>query len=191
MPAMHQPSDFQDASLPLAQGDDSGCGDSSERKWFVLVVKPRHEKAADQILANKGFETFLPLYLRRHHYGSRKREYELPLFPGYLFCRFDSQARLPVLNTPSVIQVAGAGRTPLPVDETEVESLRIVAASRFALTPHPYLDVGHKVRIDAGPLAGIEGIVIKLKNSLRLVLSITMLQRSVAVELDRTQVCVG
>jgi transcription termination/antitermination protein NusG len=160
----------------------------SNQNWFALVVRPRHEKAAEQILANKGFQTFLPLYGRCHRYGTRLREYRVPLFPGYLFCRFDPQAQLALLTTPSVVQVVGAGRIPLPVDETEVESLRIAVASPFTLAPHPYVQVGRTVRVTDGPLAGAEGIIATLKDSTRLVLSITMLQRSVTVEYDATHV---
>jgi transcriptional antiterminator NusG len=157
----------------------------TQLEWFALVVKPRHEKAAAQILSGKGFETFLPLHPRVHRYDGRHREYRVPLFPGYLFCRFDPEASMPVLTTPSVSRVAGAGRRPLPVDAAELESLRIVAASPFRLTPHPHLETGSKVRIREGPLVGVVGTVLEEKDSRRLVLSITMLQRSVAVVLDR------
>jgi transcription termination/antitermination protein NusG len=159
--------------------------DETKLEWFALVVKPRHEKAAEQILSHKGFETFLPLHARLHRYEGRHREYRLPLFPGYLFCRFDPEASMPVLTTPSVSRIAGAGRKPLPVDAAELGSLRIAAASPFPLTPHPYLETGSKVRIGEGPLAGVVGTVLEEKDSRRLVLSITMLQRSVAVVLDR------
>jgi transcriptional antiterminator NusG len=155
----------------------------TQLEWFALVVKPRHEKA--QILSGKGFETFLPLHPRVHRYDGRHRESRVPLFPGYLFCRFDPEASMPVLTTPSVSRVAGAGRRPLPVDAAELESLRIVAASPFRLTPHPHLETGSKVRIREGPLVGVVGTVLEEKDSRRLVLSITMLQRSVAVVLDR------
>lgn len=165
-------------SLPSADGG----------QWYALVVKARHEKAAEQVLSDKGFDTFLPLYTRRHHYGGRRRDFNLPLFPGYLFCRFHPGTMMPVLNTPSVIQVVGIGRTPVPIDETEVDSLRIAAAAAVTLSPHPYLTVGRKVQIVSGPLARVEGIVIEMKDSLRLVLSVSMLQRSVSVELDPTQV---
>jgi transcription termination/antitermination protein NusG len=166
------------SSLTVSAGE-------TKLEWFALVVKPRHEKTAQQILSHKGFETFLPLHARLHRYEGRQREFCLPLFPGYLFCRFDPQASMPVLTTPSVSRVAGAGRKPLPVDAAELESLRIAAASPFRLTPHPYLQTGSKVRIEQGPLEGVVGTVLEEKDSQRLVLSITMLQRSVAVVLDR------
>lgn len=172
---------------PVVSVDDTAELPATEC-WYALVVKPRHEKVTDQILSNKGFETFLPLYLRRHRYGQRRRDFLLPLFPGYVFCRFQQRFWLPIVTTPSVIQVAGAGRTPLPVDDREVESLRIAAASPCELSPHPYLSAGCKVRIGEGPLAGVEGAIIRQKSSLRLILSITMMQRSVAVEVDSTHV---
>jgi transcription antitermination factor NusG len=174
---------YENNSVPLSTPESS-----DNAHWYALVVKPRHEKVAQQILSNKGFETFLPVYRRLHSYGSRKRAFLLPLFPSYVFCRFQPDTWLPVLSTPSVIQVAGAGRTPLPIDDTEMESLRIAAAARCALSPHPYLEAGRKVRVAEGPLAGVEGVILKPKNSLRLILSITMMQRSVAVEIDSEQV---
>lgn len=89
-----------------------------QRKWFALSVTVRHEKIVSQLLQNKGFETFLPLYTRRHQYVRRVLEFELPLFPGYLFCRVDPAARLPILTTPGVLQMIGAGRVPNPVKRT-------------------------------------------------------------------------
>jgi transcription antitermination factor NusG len=148
-------------------------------------VKPRHEKTTGHILSLKGFETFLPLYSRVHRYGGREREYRLPLFPGYLFCRFDLNESLPVLSTPSVNSLAGAGRKPLPVEESEVGSLRIAAASPFSLAPHAYIQTGATVRVMEGPLTGVVGTVVENHDSRRLVLSITMLRRSVALVLDR------
>jgi transcription antitermination factor NusG len=169
---------------------EEGIASASQGKWYALAVRSRHEKVAEQALADKGFDTFLPLYVRRHHYGVRRRDFRLPLFPGYLFCRFQPQTMIPVLNTPSVVRVVGIGRTPVPIDEAEVESLRIAADAAVTFLPHPYLAAGRRVRIVSGPLAGIRGVVVEMKDSLRLVLSVTMLQRSVAVELDRSQVVI-
>jgi transcription antitermination factor NusG len=159
--------------------------EARRHEWFVLVVKPRHEKSAEQILSKKGFETFLPLQTRRHRYEGRQREFQFPLFPGYVFCRFDPQWSMPVLSTPSVSGVVGAGHRPLPVDAAELESLRIASASPYRLNLHPYLEAGSKVRINEGPLTGVTGTVLEEKDSRRLVLSISILQRSVEVVLDR------
>ena len=89
----------------------------AEAKWFALSVTVRHEKMVSQVLQHKGFETFLPLYTRRHQYNRRVREFEIPLFPGYLFCRSALNARLPILTTPGFLQMIGAGRFPIPVED--------------------------------------------------------------------------
>src|SRR3984885_981806 len=96
------------------------------RQWFALAVKPRFDKTVARALDNKGFETFLPLYKKRHDYGARSREFELPLFPGYLFCRFNVLMRLPIVTTPGVTHILGAGNTPSPLAETEISSLQSV-----------------------------------------------------------------
>jgi transcription antitermination factor NusG len=178
------------ADDPEAFAPEALVANHEERRWYALVVKARHEKAAEQVLSDKGFDTFLPLYVRRHYYAGRRRDFQVPLFPGYLFCRFHTETMMTVLRTPSVIQVVGIGRTPVPIDENEVESLRIAAGAAAAMSPHPYLTAGRKVRVVSGPLAGVEGIVTEMKNPVRLVLSITMLQRSVSVTLDARHVAI-
>lgn len=158
------------------------------QQWFALAVKPRHDKAVARSLEAKGFETFVPLYRRRHQYAARYKDSELPLFPGYVFCRFDALFRLPILTTPGITQILGNGSYPLPVSETEISSLQTAIRAELPLQPFPFVEVGQKVRIEEGALAGVEGVVIKLKQSLRLVLSITLLQRSVLLEVDREQI---
>jgi transcription antitermination factor NusG len=155
-----------------------------ERRWFALSVTVRHEKIVSQLLHNKGFETFLPLHTRRHQYGRRVREFELPLFPGYLFCRSDPAARLPILTTPNVLRIIGAGRVPIPVDDHEITSLQKAAEAGIPMVPHRFWESGQAGRITAGPLAGIEGVIVNIKNSVRLMLSVTLLQRSVLLEID-------
>src|SRR5260370_34370299 len=97
---------------------------AADRRWFALSVTSRHEKIVSQLLHNKGFETFLPLYTRRHQYDRRVRRFELPLFPGYLFCRSDFATRLPILTTPGVLRVIGAGRLPIPLEDRQIVSLQ-------------------------------------------------------------------
>jgi transcription antitermination factor NusG len=157
-------------------------------QWFALAVKPRFDKAVAQALEMKGFETLLPLYKKHHQYGARAKPTELPLFPGYVCCRFDVRTRLPILTTPGVIQVLGAGNMPIPLSDVEVNSLRTAMKARLPLEPFPFVDEGQRVRIDSGSLAGVEGIVIGSKQRLRLVLSISLLQRSVLLEIDRNHV---
>lgn len=155
------------------------------QQWYAVAVKPRHDKAVSRVLENKGFRTLVPLYRKRQRYVARVKETELPLFPGYVFCRFNSQTRLPILTTPGVIQILGAGRIPIPVDETEITSLQTALKLQFPVQPCPFLQTGQRVRIAEGALAGVEGIVMSVKQCFRLVLSITLLQRSVLLEIDR------
>jgi len=162
--------------------------EASVPQWFALAVKPRCDKAVARALDTKEFQTFLPLYKKRHRYATRYKESDLPLFPGYVFCRFNVLARLPILTTPGVIQVLGVGNTPSPVSDHEISSLQIAIKAQFSIQPFPFLRVGQKVRIRRGVLAGVEGIVIRVKDSVRLVLSIALLQRSVVLEIDRDQV---
>jgi len=152
--------------------------------WFALSVNVRHEKVVSELLCNKGFETFLPLYKRRHQYARRFREFELPLFPGYLFCNTNLSRRLPIMTTPGVIWIVGAGRTPIPVDNQEITSLKKAVEAGIALTPHHFWQSGEIGRISSGPLTGVEGVVIKTKQSMRLILSVTLLQRAVMLEID-------
>jgi len=156
--------------------------------WFALYVKPRHEKMVSHFLHANGWDTFLPLYVRRHVYTNRCKENELPLFPGYVFCRFNPFNRLPILSAPGVLSIVGIGKRPFPVDDAEIYALQ--GAINKHLTPQPcdFLQSGQRVRIMRGSMSGIEGIILESKNSLRLVLSITLLQRSVQFELDRSWV---
>jgi transcription antitermination factor NusG len=156
----------------------------TEPSWFALGVTARHEKTVTRMLEHKGYETFLPLQTRLHRYTSRVREFELPLFPGYLFCRFDPAVRLPVVSTPGVLQVVGAGPTPVSITENEIMSLRKAVEARIPMSPVPYWQTGQKIRITSGALAGIEGIVSDVRQPVRMVLSVTLLQRSVLLEID-------
>jgi transcription antitermination factor NusG len=158
--------------------------------WYALRVKPRCEKAVADALAGKGYEEFLPLHRERRRWSDRVVSTELPLFPGYLFCRFDAQQRLPIVTTPGVMLVVSAAKVPQPVDDEEIASLRILVASQLQLQPWPYLHVGQRIQIVGGPLAGAEGLLLSVRkqqrNENRLVVSITLLQRSVSVEIPES-----
>ena len=156
---------------------------SSSLQWFALRTKPRAEKAVAEALRAKGYEEFLPLHFERRRWSDRVASVEVPLFPSYLFCRFDVRQRLPILTTPGVMLVVGAAKQPEPVDETEIASLQALVASRLPLQAWPYLHIGQRIRIIGGPLAGAEGILQSVKSRNRLVVSVTLLQRSVAVEI--------
>ena len=154
--------------------------------WYALHVRTRFEKIIAQNLRLKGYEEFLPFYRRAvRSSAGRVREIQLPLFPGYLFCRFNAINRLPILVIPGVNAVVGTRQDLLPVDESELDAIRAVLNSKAFCEPWPYLEIGQRVVVDRGPMAGAEGIVQILKNKYRLVISVSMLQRSVAVEIDR------
>jgi transcription antitermination factor NusG len=158
---------------------------SDKLPWFVIGVKPRHEKSVSSILQYKGYETFLPLYKKQHRYLKRERAFSVPLFPGYVFCRLDLHSRyLSMLMTPGVIQILGFGRTPAPVLEGEITSLQVALNNELRIEPHPFVEAGEKVRVTQGPLMGMEGIVIRARNPLRIVISVSLLMRSVQVEVN-------
>lgn len=152
--------------------------------WFAVWVKGRCEQEAASHLRARGYDPYLPTYFERRQWSDRVRLAELPLFPGYLFCRFDPRDRLPILTAPGVIQVLGVGKTPLPVSDAEVEAIQAITQSNLPKRPWPYLKVGQRVRIGSGPLLGVEGILIEMRGEHRLVVSVELLRRSVAVELD-------
>src|SRR5947199_1932602 len=152
--------------------------------WFAVQVKSTHEKRVTSLLQYQTYECFLPLYTSRRRWSDRIKRVELPLFPGYVFSRFTPVDRIPILKTPSVISIVGIGATPAPVDECEIAAIQRAVASGSGLSPHPFLQIGQRVRINGGSLDGLEGIIADVRKRDRLILSVTMLQRSVAVEID-------
>lgn len=161
---------------------------SQRFSWFALQVRTRHESGVAGFLENTGYEVFLPLYTCRKLWSDRVKKVETPLFPGYIFCRFDPYDRLPILKTPGVIQVVGYNRMPVPIEASEIQAIQAVVASGLPNQPWPFLTVGDRVRIEAGPLRGYEGLLVEFKGNHRLVLSITLLHRSVAIEIDSASV---
>jgi transcription antitermination factor NusG len=165
----------------------SMVSDSGKNQWFALQVRGRHERLVSTALTNKGYESFLPTY--QNWEGSKRRKYaESPLFPGYLFCRFDAFRRLPILVTPGVIHIVGIGREPVAIDEIEVFSLMRIVDENLQAEPVDFFQIGERVRIVEGPLCGVEGILIDRKGSLQLILSVTLLGRSVRVEINKDRV---
>lgn len=154
--------------------------------WYAIMVRTSREKTATMLLENAGYNCYLPLTKCTRRWSDRVKESEVPLFPGYLFCRMNPHNRLPVLMTPGVIQIVGMGKTPVPVDEREIAAIQRVGKSGLPIMPWPYLQVGHVAQIEEGPLRGMSGNVIKIKSGMKLVLSVNLLQRSVAVEIDRS-----
>ena len=162
--------------------------DQDNLLWVALQVRPKSEKLVAIALDSKGIEVFLPLYSARRQWSDRVKELQLPLFDGYVFCKLNLLYRLPALTIPGVIQFVGIGKVPVPIEEEEIAALQALVKSGLPSMPWPFLQVGQMVRVERGPLRELEGILLQVKGSHRLVLSVSLLQRSVAVEVDRDSV---
>jgi len=158
-------------------------------EWFAVQVRTRWERPACTLLSGKGYETLLPTYKVQRHSRGRQPAATAPLFPGYVFCRFDVNKRLPILVTPGVIAIVGRGRIPVPVESDEINAIQTLVASGLPIEPWPYLEIGQRVRLEDCALRGVEGVLIGFKGTQRIVVSISLLRRSVALEIDRTRVC--
>jgi transcriptional antiterminator NusG len=150
--------------------------------WFALRVRSNFERITSEHLRCYGYEVFAPTYRVVRRWSDRRKEVDLPLFSGYVFSRFDPAQRLPVMMTAGVLHIVSRGRIPMPVDEREIEAVRTMVASHLPTQPWPFLKVGQMVLIERGPLAGLEGILLQVKSGYRLVVSVSLLQRSVAAE---------
>src|SRR6516162_5821757 len=177
---------------PVTQGasNDSRAGEYAETSfpWYALHTNYQHEKAVAQILTQKRFDIFLPLYDVAHRWKDRTKQLSLPLFPCYVFLQGGLDRRLEVLNTPGVFGFVGWSGRAAAIPEAEIEAVLRLIESSLKVEPHPFLKCGDWVRVKSGPLQGIEGILVRKKNLFRLVLSVEMLQKSVAVEVDVTAV---
>lgn len=156
-----------------------------EAAWYALRVRPRWEAQVADSLSAKGLQTFLPVYTVTKRWSDRVKRSEAPLFDGYVFCQADIQNRLPVLVTPGVLHFVGIGKTPVPVDPVEMSAVQSAMQSGRQVRPWPFLREGERVRIDDGPLRNLEGILLQAQSDDVVVLSVTLLQRSMAVRIDR------
>jgi len=139
-------------------------------------------------LRERGYEEFAPSYKTERIWSDRKKQIDQFLFPGYIFCRFNPNERLPVLTAPGVVDLVGFGRVPAAIPEDEIERVRKMVESGLLVSPFPFVKVGQTVLIERGPLTGVEGILVEVKGRYRLVVSINLLQRSVSAEVDRQSV---
>ena len=162
--------------------------ETAKDPWFAVRVKSNHEKAVCSYLAVKGFEVFLPVCRTRNRWADRFKLVETPLFAGYVFSRLDRTRPNAVLSTPGVIQIVGTGRNPEPVLEGEISAIRRAVEANFQLRECDFFMKGQHATVVSGALAGLEGTVVSLKQESRLVLSISLLQRSVALEIDESLV---
>ena len=153
--------------------------------WYAIRVRPRYEKQVAQSVESKGIKTLLPLYSARRRWSDRVKQIELPLFDGYLFCQTDPDVRLPVLVTPGVIHFVGVGNTPIPIEPHEIDAIQKVVNAGAAARPWPFMRQGDRVRVDEGPLRNLEGILVRNDGGDQVVISVTLLQRSMAVRVDR------
>jgi transcription antitermination factor NusG len=159
-----------------------------ETLWYALKVRARSEWMVGANLEHKGYEVFLPTYKVRKRGPNRIKTVDRPLFPGYLFCRFDLRTRLPILTTPGVSLIVGSGKCPEPVNEPEIEAIRRVVTSGMSYEPCAYLTAGQLVEIEYGSMSGLIGLVTEVRNQFRLIISVNLLMRSVSIEINRTWV---
>ena len=171
-----------DAAAPAALSTvHMGC---SEASWYAAYTSANHEKRVAAQLGAREVEHFLPLYASLRRWKDRRVELTLPLFPGYVFVRMVLRERLRVLQIPGVAHLVGFGEGPTAVPEEEIERLRTSLARGVRAEPHPFLTAGRRVRVRSGPLEGLQGILLKRKSRVRLVVSVELIQRAMAVEMD-------
>jgi transcriptional antiterminator NusG len=156
---------------------------SAARYWYAIHTRANFEKIAAAHLEAKGFEQYLPLYGVRKHWSDRVIESNIPLFPGYVFCEFDATCRSRILSTPGVVSIVGFAGKPALIADPEIKAIQKALRSEQRTEPCPYLCEGQLIRVNRGPLSGLRGILIKKRNW-RIVISIEILRRSVAVEID-------
>jgi transcription antitermination factor NusG len=155
-----------------------------EEHWYAVQTCANHEKRVLQQLGQRTFESYLPLYVSVRRWKDRRICLELPLFPGYVFVRLALRDRMRILQTPSVVRLVGFGGQPAALPDLEMEALRQRLTREMRLQPHPYLKIGHRVRVRSGPLQGLEGILVRKKSGSRFVMSLDLIMRSVAAEID-------
>lgn len=152
--------------------------------WCAVHTRYQHETSVESLLTLKGFETFLPMYIQMHAWKDRKKQISRPLFPGYVFVADIDEGRLHVVSTPGVCAVVSVAGVPAKIASEEIESIRRAVSNPYAVEPHHYLREGDHVRVVRGPLEGVEGILLRKKSSVRLIVSLELLGRAAAVEID-------
>ena len=156
--------------------------------WYALYTAPRHEKSVAGQAGRHGIGCFLPLYRSVRRWKDRRKELDLVLFPGYVFVQIALRDRLRVLQLPGAVRLVSVNGQPAALPENEIEALRNRLNVAGSLEPHPYLRVGRRIRVRSGPMQGLEGIIVRRKDRCRLVFSLDLIQRSIAVEVDEPDV---
>jgi transcription antitermination factor NusG len=157
-------------------------------RWYAAYTRSHHEKCVAEQLQTRTVEHFLPLYETMRKWKDRRKRMKLPLFPGYIFVRIALQERLRVLVVPGVVRLVGFDNQPAALPDNEIEALRSVMGRGLRSEPHPYLTVGRKVRIARGALQGMEGVLVRKKGRVRLVLSIDLIRQSAMIEVGSADV---
>jgi transcription antitermination factor NusG len=152
-------------------------------QWYAIQVRSRHEFSAARILQGKGFEPFVPQYNCKRTWSDREIELDLPLFPGYIFCRLDARVRMPIMTTPGVVRIVGSGKEPLPIEGSEIEAVQQIVRCGCKAEPCSFLAIGSQVVIKSGRLAGLKGVIESRRNR-HLIVSIALVQRSISIQLD-------
>jgi transcription antitermination factor NusG len=158
--------------------------------WFAVQVRAGREQLSARHLQQRGYEVFLPCCVERRRRSDRIKKISRALFPGYLFCRLNAGVYAKIVTTPGFVRIVGGAAGPLPVSGDEIDALQRLVQTPLTADPWPFVEIGQRVRVEVGPLRGAEGIVLSTRNQHRLILSISILQRSVAVELDPAWVSV-
>ena len=161
---------------------------NERQRWYAAYTNVRHEKRVAAQMEGRALECLLPLYRSARRWKDRRKEIDLPLFPGYIFVRIAYRERLKVLSIPGIVHLVGFGGQPAPLPEAEIEMLLARLRSGARMEPHPYLSAGRRVRVRSGPFVGLEGILVRRKDKFRVVLSIELIMRSVAVEVDEADI---
>lgn len=155
-----------------------------KQEWYAIRVRSNYEQTTSKVLEARGYAVFAPTYREKRQWSDRTRNIDVPLFGGYIFCSMNIQQRLPVLQAPGVVNIVSFGKAFVPIPESEIGAIQMLLKSHAVVRPCPYLNVGEPVMIERGPLTGLEGILQQIRNERRLVLSVHLLKRSVAVEVN-------
>src|SRR5579862_7339374 len=153
-------------------------------RWLALQVRPRYEFITASILRGKGYEEFVPVYTTKRKWSDRTKNITAPLFTGYVFCRVDENIKIPLITTPGVMRIVGSCGGVAYIEDSEIEAIRTAERSGCEVQPWTYWQIGDQVQISAGPLAGLQGVLVAHKNKHRLIISVNMIQSSIAVEID-------
>jgi len=174
--------------MPIEEGRTEETSSLVEVRWHALYTRHQHERLVAHALTSKGFDIFLPQYRAIHRWKDRWKELELPLFPNYVFILGGLDRMLNILTTPGVHSLVAWGGRPADIPQYEIDAVRRLVESPLRIQQYPFIKCGDRVRIKSGPLEGIEGILVRSKSAYRLVLSVEMLARSAAVEVDVSMV---